>query len=190
MLNLKILSIRFPSIFIPNLRNLTSQSRLLILDISNCDIRDICNSFPTHNTILWINYDTETLVQWNHIHITQLFLSFNATDSFWAPRQPYQLYIWWLIAAFTINHKLHKYLRIIRPMAPRFWSPHGTRFTWTENKIFQRQPFHVGYIFHFHIGNAQLDMLFWYHFDISISILVWNSRRRSDLYGSDAVLQS
>ena len=33
---LKLLSIRFPSMFIPNLRNLTTQSRLFILDMSNC----------------------------------------------------------------------------------------------------------------------------------------------------------
>ena len=38
MPNLKVLSIRFPSMFIPNLRNLTSHSRLLILDRTDCDM--------------------------------------------------------------------------------------------------------------------------------------------------------
>ena len=45
---LKLLSIRFPSMFIPNLRNLTTQSRLFILDMSNCDITHICHTFTTY----------------------------------------------------------------------------------------------------------------------------------------------
>ena len=37
----------------------------------------------------------------------------------------------------------------------------------------RRQLFHVGSISHFHIDNVQLDMPFWYQFDITISILIW-----------------
>ena len=50
MSNLKLLSLRYPSMFIPNLRNLTAQSRLLILDMSNCDITNICPTFTTYHT--------------------------------------------------------------------------------------------------------------------------------------------
>ena len=47
--NLKLLSFIFPSMFIPNLSNLTSISRLLILDMSNCDITNICRTFTAYS---------------------------------------------------------------------------------------------------------------------------------------------
>ena len=68
MPNLKLLSIRFPSMFIPNLSNLTTQSRLLILDMSNCDITDMCHTFTTYSKF----YDSLMILELQFNEITYI----------------------------------------------------------------------------------------------------------------------
>ena len=68
---LKSISIRFPSMLIPNLTNLTKQSELLILDMSNCDITNICHTFREYRTfydslmILELQFNNITLISPN-----------------------------------------------------------------------------------------------------------------------------
>ena len=68
MPNMKILSIRFPSMFIPNLRNLTTQSRLIVLDMSNCDITDICHTFTIYSKF----YDSLMILELKFNEITYI----------------------------------------------------------------------------------------------------------------------
>ena len=76
MPNLKVLSIRFPSMFIPNLRNLTSHSRLLILDMSNCGITNICRTFTTYHEFC----DSLRILELQFNHIT--YISSNCFSRF------------------------------------------------------------------------------------------------------------
>ena len=76
MPNLKVLSIRFPSMFIPNLRNLTSHSRLLILDMADCDITNICLTFTTYHEFC----DSLRILELQFNHIT--YISSNCFSRF------------------------------------------------------------------------------------------------------------
>ena len=63
--DVKLLSIRFSFMFIPNFRNLTTQSQLLILDMSNCSITNICHAFRPYRKF----YDSLMILelQFNYI---------------------------------------------------------------------------------------------------------------------------